>query len=67
MKFHLFILSYDGKTKLYFNRMLNAWVPSKGNASPYSEEFGDNGIDYARPYGIRTELAEEAQNKRLPV
>lgn len=42
MRFRLFIVSYSGSTKLYWNRLLNAWVEHKGIASPYTEEEIDH-------------------------
>lgn len=33
----VYILSYSGKVKLYWNQILRAWVDSKGNASPFHQ------------------------------
>ena len=37
MKYNLCIIDYSGQITLYWNRILNAWVHHKGNASPFTE------------------------------
>ena len=53
-KYNLYIISYDGKVRLYWNRILKAWTSHKGNASPYlySEILELTNIA-SIPYGVR--------------
>ncbi len=49
-KYRIYIISYSGKVKLYWNRILQAWVDYEGNASPFkSTELNK------LPFAVRSE------------
>ncbi len=53
--YNVFILSYDGKTKLYYNRILAAWSHHRGNASPFFEEDDAKFLEHL-PFGMKKEV-----------
>ncbi len=49
-RYCIFIVSYSGKTKLYWNRILQAWTENIGSASPFTEDEVKNSLPFAAKY-----------------